>query len=166
MLTFAFLGAFAVILALNAVVHKYTHIGVARVLGIGAEGPHWGDLHSLAPSVTFHGEHDPWRITVAHYAGGLMIGVAQLGIYLWAFLKRRLSERSALWWLIGLAVATIATGVTGQGLIEGAFHDAYVGQSLASIAGQLAFIVLGTGLHMVATRRWLMAQLRIPEARE
>ncbi len=112
--------AFAAIVALCTVVHEYAHVGAARAFGIRVEGPHWADLRHLELGVTFADvTHGSWQLTVVHYAGGLVPGLALLGLHLSVFLSRGYAERSVFGWAIGLFVATLGIGQLGQGLHRG-----------------------------------------------
>lgn len=74
-----------------------------RSLDMRVEGPHWGGLRSLAPSVTFpDASRGSWQLTVVNYTPGLMLGVAIL-LSRAHSLNDLPSTRLALSWLSSLS---------------------------------------------------------------
>ena len=142
------------ILAVQAVAYEYTHIGVARLLGMPTKGPYWSDLKYLTPSVLVYAEEGTWQLALVDYSGGLIPGLALLAVYWVLFLRRGYGERDPSWWSAGLFCAMLATEQIGAGISEGTVPAAYVARTSPVWVAEVLFYLLGAVVHVRGTRLW------------
>ena len=118
-------SAFSLLLLfiLTVVLHEGTHYIAALMLGIPIAHFTWFDPNYFAPAFFSGSTEYSTRMIIVGYAGGLVTGILLLAILL---LKRAWFKQSLYRWLLGLYVAMFGFWEICQGILEGAFHRAYI----------------------------------------
>jgi len=118
-------SAFSLLLLflLTVVLHEGAHYIAALILGIPIAHFTWFDPSYFAPAFFTRFTEHTTRMMIVGYAGGLVTGILLLAILL---LKRAWFKQSLYRWLLGFYVVMFGFWEICQGILEGAFHQAYI----------------------------------------
>jgi len=118
-------AAFSLLLLfiLTVIVHEGAHYIAALIVGIPIAQFTWFDPNYFAPVFVSGDTGHTVGKMVVDYAGGLVTGVLLLAILV---LKRTWFKQSLYRWFLGLYIATFGFWQVCQGILEGAFHQAYI----------------------------------------
>ena len=153
-----FLGLIIPAILVNAAGHEYVHFGVANLVGIPVERMVWFNRATLSPAIFFDVAAPSLALSIVHYSGGLVMGLVWFVGYLVWHGRMWAASRSYARWIAGVVIAILAFHQVGQGIIEGALHDAYIGGAgnPFSPSGilQLVPVLIGFFIHMRVTNIW------------
>ena len=107
----------------TVVIHEGAHYAVALIMKVPIASFTWFDSRYFAPAFVSASTEYILGMHVVSYAGGLVTGVLLLAIL---FLKRAWFKQSLYRWLLGFYIATFGFWQICQGILEGAFHQAYI----------------------------------------
>ena len=107
----------------TVIVHEGAHYIAALILGIPIAHFTWFDTSYFGPAFFSGSTEHTTRMMIVGYAGGLVTGILLVTILL---LKRAWFKLSLYRWLLGLYVAMFGFWEICQGILEGAFHQAYI----------------------------------------
>ena len=111
------------LLILMTVIHEGSHYLAALALGVPLESFTWFDSSYLAPVLVPSTTEFTTGTTIVGYAGGLVSGALLLSAFV---LQRDWLKQSIYRWLVGFYIVTFGFWQICQGILEGAFHGAYV----------------------------------------
>ncbi len=108
---------------LTVIVHEGAHYVAALILGIPIAHFTWFDPNYFAPVFVSASKDYTTGMTIVSYAGGLVTGFLLLSILVF---KKSWFKQSLYSWLLGLYVAMFGFWEICQGILEAAFHQAYI----------------------------------------
>ena len=108
---------------LTVIIHEGAHYIAALIVGIPIAQFTWFDPNYFAPAFVSGDTGYTVGKMVVGYAGGLVTGLLLLAILV---LKRTWFKQSLYRWFLGLYIATFGFWQVCQGILEGAFHQAYI----------------------------------------
>ena len=105
------------------IIHEGAHYITSLLLSIPVVHFTWFDPNYLAPVFISASKEYTAGMTVVSYTGGLFTGMLLLSILIfrWNGFKQSLYR-----WFLGLYLATFGAWQICQGILEGAFHQAYI----------------------------------------
>lgn len=119
--------------------HEASHLAVAKALGVPVESIDW-----LRHVIIYGDVSKDSAIVVVDYVGGLATGVLLFGTLI---VMRKWFRQSVYRWFFGMFIAAICLMQVCEGILEGAFHEAYIAggwtrlvEFACSIAGGVAYI--------------------------
>ncbi len=105
------------------VVHEAAHYIAALIMKVPIASFNWFDPRYLAPVFISGSIEYTLGVKVMSYTGGLVTGVLLLAILV---LRRAWFRQSLYRWLLGFYMAMFGCWQICQGILEGAFHQAYI----------------------------------------
>jgi len=108
---------------ITVILHEGAHYIVASIFGISISHFSWFDPAYFAPVFVSTSEEYTMGIAIVSYAGGLLTGILLLSIlvFRWNWFKQSLYR-----WFLGWYLVTFGSWQICQGILEGAFHQAYI----------------------------------------
>jgi hypothetical protein len=118
----AALSVFA-LFVVNIILHECAHYIAALIFGVSISRFSWFDLAYFAPVLVSASEEYTLGMAIVSYAGGLFTGTLLLSIVLF---KWNWFKQSSYRWFLGLYLVAFGSWQICQGILEGAFHQAYI----------------------------------------
>ena len=116
-----------ILVLLTAVIHESAHYITAVIMRVPIASFTWFDPHYFAPVFISSATKYTLGVKVVSYAGGLVTGLLPLAILVF---KREWFKQSLYRWLLGFYIAMFGLWQICQGILEGAFHQMYVANSI------------------------------------
>ena len=133
---------------LNIILHEGAHYIVASILGVSISHFSWFDPAYFAPAFVSTSRENTTDMAIVSYAGGLFTGILLLSIlvFRWNWLRQ-----SRYRWFLGLYLVAFGSWQTCQGILEGAFHQAYIlnaGNLIFSPAHYIGYAAVFLGMFV------------------
>jgi len=147
---------FAISIA-TVIIHESVHYITAILLGIPVTHFNWFDPNYFAPALVSTSKDNSTGMSIVSYAGGLFTGILLLSvlIFRWNRFKQSLYR-----WFIGLYLATFGAWQICQGILEGAFHQAYIMNATSLLFSPIHYIGYASAFLAMFTYWLLMPRLR------
>lgn len=144
------------VFAITILVHEGAHYLTARALNIPIAYFRWFDFDYYAPVLASPVTEFDTRMIAVSYAGGLVAGILLLTTVI---SRRSWFKRSLYRWLLGLYLMMFGAWQVSQGILEGAFHQAYIA-SAVNILSPISFIGYASGLVGIVLYWLIMPRFR------
>ncbi len=150
------LTLFAILIA-TVIIHESAHYITAILLGIPIAHFDPLDPNYFAPTLVSSSKDNFTEMTIVSYAGGLFTGILLLSVLLfrWNWFKQSLYR-----WFLGLYLATFGVWQISQGILEGAFHQAYITNATSLLFSPTHYIGYASAFLAMFTYWLLMPRLR------
>jgi len=126
-----------VIFIITVVIHEGAHYVTALIFGIPVAHFVWFDTNYFAPAFFSASTVHSVGMAIVGYSGGLVAGVLLISIFI---LKRKWFKQSVYRWLLGLYIVTLGFWQICQGILEGAFHQAYISNATSLLFSSTHYI--------------------------
>ena len=142
---------------ITVILHEGAHYIVSLIFGISISQFSWFDPAYFAPAFVSTSEEYTPGMAIVSYAGGLFAGTLLLSILVlrWNWFKQSLYR-----WFLGLYLATFGSWHICQGILEGAFHQAYITNATSPLFSPTHYIGYASAFLAMLTYWLLMPRLR------
>lgn len=145
-----------VLFVITVFLHEGAHYIVSLIFGISISQFSWFDPAYFAPAFVSTSEEYTLGIAIVSYAGGLFTGILLLSIlvFRWNWFKQSLYR-----WFLGLYLVTFGSWQICQGILEGAFHQAYISNATNLLLSPTHYVgyasaFLGMALYWILMPRF------------
>jgi len=142
---------------ITIIIHEGAHYITSLLLGIPVVHFTWFDPNYFAPVFISASTEYTAGMTMVSYTGGLFTGILLLSLLLfrWNWFKQSLYR-----WFLGLYLATFGAWQISQGILEGAFHQAYITNATSLLFSPTHYIGYACAFLAMFTYLLLMPRLR------
>ncbi len=142
---------------ITVIIHEGAHYITALILRIPIAHFTWFDPTYFAPAFFVASKENTEGMIVVSYAGGLVTGILLLSILIfeWNWFKQSLYR-----WFLGLYLVTFGSWQVCQGILEGAFHQAYISNAAYLLLSPTHYIGYASGLIAMALYWMLMPKFK------
>ena len=112
---------------ITVIIHEFAHYVTALILRVPIAHFTWFDPSYFAPAFVSASKEYTIGMIIVSYVGGLSTGILLLSVLIF---KRNWFKKSLYHWFLGLYFVTFGSWQVCQGILEGAFHQAYISNAI------------------------------------